>query len=61
MSSMQALCLSLARRSRLVSCREWRSVSSRSTSRTEPLLERQGFDLGRVELLGEGLGHPGAA
>ena len=28
---------------------------------TEPLLERQGFDLGRVELLGEGLGHPGAA
>ena len=28
---------------------------------TEPFLERQGFDLGRVELLGESLGHPGAS
>ena len=28
---------------------------------TEPFLERQGVDLGRVELLGEGLGHPGAS
>ena len=30
-SSMQASCLRRARRSRLVSCRDWRSVSSRST------------------------------
>ena len=28
---------------------------------TEPFLEREGFDLGRVELLGESLGHPGAS
>ena len=28
---------------------------------TEPFLERQGVDLGGVELLGEGLGHPGAS
>ena len=27
----------------------------------EPLLERQSVDLGGVELLGQGLGHPGAA
>ena len=27
----------------------------------EPFLERQGVDLGGVELLGEGLGHPGAS
>ena len=28
---------------------------------TEAFLERQGDDLGRVELLGEGLSHPGAS
>ena len=39
-SSMQASCLSLARRSRLGSCREWR------LGKLDPLLERQGVDLG---------------
>ena len=27
----------------------------------EPFFEREGLDLGGIELLGEGLGHPGAA
>ena len=51
MSSMQTFCLSLARRSPLVSYREWRSVSSRSTSKAEPVvwkLDRLGRNLAHL-------------
>ena len=36
---------------------EWRSVSSRFDEQAEPLLEREGVDLGGIELFGQGLGH----
>ena len=57
--SKAALCLSRARRSRLVRRRFSRSVISRSTSQTEAFLEGQLLDIRHTHLLGQGGGHSG--